>query len=285
MIIDCHVHLLPAQVRKDRTRFCHRDAAFNALYCSEKSRLASEEDIIGYLDESAIDKAVVFGFPWEDHDIVRRNNAEVWDFHHRYPDRIIPFACLSCEGGDRAYREAERTIGKGFAGIGELAVYSYGWTRDHFQSLAPVVELARRAKVPVLVHVNEPVGHDYPGKIGVDFLALVDLIKSNPSVNFILAHFGGGIFVYGLMPEIGRVLARTYVDTAAQPFVYHARVYDIAVRIMGADKVLFGSDYPLLPLSRYVKEFEKEGLDGELRTRILGENAAELLGTGGLGNR
>lgn len=277
MIIDCHVHLLPKRVQQDRSPFCESDPAFGVLYRSEKAKLASESDIIQYLDTAGIDRAVVFGFPWEDHEVVALNNDEVWDFHQRFPDRIIPFACLSPRGGDEATREAEQRIKCGFAGIGELAVYQGGWNPDALQSLSPVLELADRAGVPVMIHVNEPVGHGYAGKIAVDFAALLDMIEAHPGVDFILAHFGGGVFVYGLMPEIRNVLSRTYLDTAAAPFLYDPRIYDIACRIMGPGKILFGSDYPLLGMSRYLKDLERTEIEQSVREAILGGNTERLL--------
>jgi predicted TIM-barrel fold metal-dependent hydrolase len=173
--------------------------------------------------------------------------------------------------------ETERTLKAGFAGIGELAMYHGGWTLADFEALSPSLELAESAGVPVVIHVNEPVGHHYPGKIPVDFRGLVRIIKANPDVTFILAHFGGGIFIYGLMPEIGRIFARTYVDTAASPFLYDAKVFQIACQIMGPNKVLFGSDYPLLPLSRYIKQLDASGINGSLRNAILGENVLEII--------
>ena len=276
MIIDCHVHLLPREVRTDRTSFCRSDLSFGAVYASEKARMTSENEIIEYLDRSYIDKAVVFGFPWEDHDLVAENNDAVWSFSQRWPDRVIPFAVLSPKGGEKAHRETERTLSAGFAGLGELATYHSGWDREAFEELGPSLELARAYGVPVLIHVNEPVGHNYPGKASVDFQALLGVIEANPDVDFILSHFGGGVFIYALMPEIGSVLARTYLDTAASPFLYDSRIFDIACRVMGSRRILFGSDYPLLPLSRYVKDLDQSGLDDELKAAILGENAVRL---------
>lgn len=277
MIVDCHVHLLPCKVQEDRTPYCQHDRAFAVLYSSEKARIASEEEIIQYLDSSGIDRAVVFGFPWENHDLVSRNNDEIWEFHRKYPDRIIPFAVLSTSGGDEAYREAARTLAGGFAGLGELAMYHGGWNLADFEALSPCLDLADQHKVPVIIHVNEPVGHDYPGKIPVDFSGLLHIIEANPDVDFILAHFGGGVFFYALMPEVGSILARTYLDTAASPFLYDCKVFEVASRIMGQDKILFGSDYPLLPLSRYTKEFDKAGIDSGLRAAILGGNFMKIL--------
>jgi uncharacterized protein len=276
MIIDCHVHLMPERVRKDREPFCASDLAFDTLYRSEKAKLASESDIIDYLDRSGIDKAIVFGFPWSDHELIRVNNDEVWDFHQRQPGRIIPFAVLSSEGKDSASREAERTLQGGFAGLGELAVYDGGWTSAGFASLGPAFALAASAHAPVMVHVNEPVGHEYPGKVHVDFSALLETIRAHPDLDFILAHFGGGVFVYGLMPEIHGVLSRTYLDTAASPFLYDTRIYDVVSRIMGPEKILFGSDYPLLPLSRYLRDLDQAALEDPVRAGILGGNIQKL---------
>jgi uncharacterized protein len=277
MIIDSHVHLLPKNVRSDRNCFCDTDPAFCALYSSEKAKLASEQDIISYLDDSCIDQAVVFGFPWEDHNQVSRNNDEIWDFHSKYPDRIIPFAVLSTLGGDKAHKETERTLKAGFYGIGELAMYHGGWSLADFEALSPSLELAELAEAPVIIHVNEPVGHDYPGKIPVDFRGLLRLIKANPDVDFILAHFGGGVFIYKLMPEIEKIMARTYIDTAASPYLYDPKVFEIACRTIGFDKILFGSDYPLLPLSRYIKQMKAAQLEPKFEAAILGENASGLL--------
>jgi uncharacterized protein len=276
MIIDCHIHLLPRQVREDRISFCRNDSAFGIVYASKMARMVSEKEIIEYLDRSQIDKAVVFGFPWEDHDLVTENNDAVWSFYQRWPDRVIPFAVLSANGGEKAHRETERTLSAGFAGIGELAVYHRGWSRESLEDLGPSLELARSYGVPVLIHVNEPVGHYYPGKILVDFQGLLGVIEANPHVDFILAHFGGGVFIYALMPEIGRSLARTYLDTSACPFLYDSRIFDIASRVLEPQRILFGSDYPLLPLSRYLKEMDRAGLDNGLKAAILGENAAKL---------
>jgi predicted TIM-barrel fold metal-dependent hydrolase len=277
MIMDCHIHLLPGEVRLDRTMYVHSDAAFGSLYSSPKARLASEEDIISYMDDSGIEKAVVFGFPWESHDLISKNNDEVWEFAQRNPARIYPFAVLSPEVGDRAYRETERIVSAGFAGIGELAMYHGGWSAAGFEALSPCLEMAGSAGIPVMLHVNEPVGHEYPGKISVDFQGLLQLIGANPEVTFILAHFGGGIFVYGLMPEVAGVLARTYVDTAASPYLYDARVYDVATKVLGQDKILFGSDFPLLAVARYLKHIEQSGIGKDAQKAILGENLARLL--------
>jgi hypothetical protein len=268
---------MPKRVRTDRSPYCLNDPSFGSVYASPKARLASDEDILNYLDEHQIDKAVVFGFPWEDIDLIRMNNDEVLDFHARHPDRIIPFAVLPPYPGEQFHREAERAVTAGFFGLGELAKYATGWSASDFHAMRPTLDLAADARCPILIHVNEPVGHKYQGKIEIDFQALLSMIEHHPDNDFILAHWGGGLFFYALMPEVGRVLRRTYFDTAASPFLYSPDIVPVAVRIVGPGKIAFGSDFPLLTMKRYRRHFEESGIDEETTKLILGDTIGTLL--------
>jgi predicted TIM-barrel fold metal-dependent hydrolase len=68
-----------------------------------------------------------------------------------------------------------------------------------------------------------------------------------------------------------------YYDTAASPFLYDSRIYRYAKDLVGMDKVLLGTDYPLLKPQRYRREMAEAGLDREDVNRICGLNAARLL--------
>jgi predicted TIM-barrel fold metal-dependent hydrolase len=69
-----------------------------------------------------------------------------------------------------------------------------------------------------------------------------------------------------------------YYDTAAAPFLYDSRVYRAAKALGLCEKILFGSDFPLLPPSRYLSALEESGLCPEEKQLILGGNASKLLG-------
>ncbi|MFH0960628.1 MAG: amidohydrolase family protein [Pseudomonadota bacterium] len=277
MIIDCHTHLLPRQVMADRTEFVQKDKAFGSLFSSTKAKIASQDEMLAYLDKTGIDKAIVFGFPWEDYELAAQNNDEIWDFHERYPNRILPFATFSILEPELAHKECSRTLSGGFFGLGELAMYRNGWGSTDFESLRTCLELAQHHRAPVMIHVNEPVGHDYPGKIFVDLKGLLRTIADFQQIDFILAHFGGGFFIYSLMPEIGRSMKRVYVDTAAAPFLYDSRIFSVAVQSLGEDKVLWGSDFPLLGFERYQMMLDQANVKGNLRAKILGGNVEEIL--------
>ncbi len=277
MIIDCHTHLLPRRVKTDRTECVMKDKAFGALFSSAKAKIASPEEILTYLDNSGVDKAVVFGFPWEDYETAAQNNDEIWDFHEKYPDRIIPFATFSMLDPGLAHKECSRALSGGFAGVGELAMYRNGWAAADLEALRPCLGIAEHLRVPVMIHVNEPVGHDYPGKIFVDLKALFKTVADFQEIDFILAHFGGGFFIYSLMPEIGTQMKRVYIDTAAAPFLYDSRIFSVAVQSLGEDKVLLGTDFPLLGFARYELMLDQANIHGYLRTKILGGNVQAIL--------
>jgi hypothetical protein len=80
-----------------------------------------------------------------------------------------------------------------------------------------------------------------------------------------------------MMPEVAKEVARVYYDTAASPFLYSRRVYDMVSRIVGPEKILFGSDFPLISPKRYFAEIEQSGLSEEDRRKILGLNLLKLL--------
>jgi predicted TIM-barrel fold metal-dependent hydrolase len=69
-----------------------------------------------------------------------------------------------------------------------------------------------------------------------------------------------------------------YFDTAATPFLYSESVYEFAARFLGAERLLMGSDFPLIQQLRQRQAIEKAGISEADRDLILGGNARRLLG-------
>ncbi|MEE8414180.1 MAG: amidohydrolase family protein, partial [Dehalococcoidales bacterium] len=93
----------------------------------------------------------------------------------------------------------------------------------------------------------------------------------------VCAHWGGGLPFYALMPEVKKAMSNVFFDTAASPFLYNPQVYRQVIQLVGADKVLFGSDYPLLAQSRLLGEINSLDLPEEIKNLILSGNARKLL--------
>ena len=80
------------------------------------------------------------------------------------------------------------------------------------------------------------------------------------------------------MPEIHKITGNVFYDTAASPFLYHHKIYQVALNIVGEERILFGSDYPLLSPNRYFKEMEASIPSEAARKKITGDNARSLFG-------
>ena len=277
MIIDAHTHLFPEEIRRNRQAFCRQDEGFQLIYGDPKARMASLEDLLQAMDRDNVDRSVVCGFPWKDPGLCRAGNDYLLHCRRQHPDRIIPFACLPIHSIRQAHRELERVLSQGMRGIGELAFYEQGISASDIRHLACVVKPLSGLEIPFLLHANEPVGHKYPGKSLKTLQPIYQLLLLIPQVNVILAHWGGGFFFYELMPEVAQVARRVFYDTAASPFLYRPEVYSLAVKIIGPDRILFGSDFPLICPGRYFRELAGTGLADQTQRKIKGRNARYLL--------
>ena len=278
MIVDFHTHIFPGFFRKERDRFFLEEPAFESLYRSPKSTLVGCEELLRTMDEEGVDRSVIFGFPWENEAYFRRHNDYIIESIQRYPGRLIGFCCFSIHALHGA-EEAARCLAAGLSGVGELAVYESGLSEKAVSGLADVMDVCLQRDVPVMLHTNEPVGHQYAGKTEMTLRQLYQLIKAYPSNRIVLAHWGGGLFFYALMKkEVGDLLTHVWFDTAASPYLYKPDIYRVAGDIIGEQKILFGSDYPLLKPGRYFGEMASVKLSTSAVKRICGENAARLLG-------
>lgn len=277
MVIDSHTHIFPPAIVRGRERFFPEEPEFRLLYAPPRSKLATAEDLLEAMDGNGVDRSVVFGFPWRSSETLARHNDYVLESAAKYPNRLIALSCLDLLS-ENCPAQAENFVRQGVSGFGELAVYAGGsGLASAVQNFGHVADLCRKAGLVLLVHANEPVGHSYPGKapFGLDFY--YSAAKAAAGVKLILAHWGGGLFFFELLKrEAPDVLARVYYDTAASPYLYRNEIYPTAARIVGCERILFGSDYPLLSPKRYFDEIESSGLSDSQIRAVLGENAAAL---------
>jgi predicted TIM-barrel fold metal-dependent hydrolase len=277
MIIDFHSHIFFRHIRQNREAYFDSEPEFAALYTSPRSKLVGAKALIRSMDEDGVDKTVVFGFPWRNLERYKKHNDYVMSAVDKYPGRLIGFGSFDLFS-PQANQETERCLDHGLCGIGEIAFYNSGIDAAALAQLQPVLSICLQKKVPVLIHTNEPVGHAYPGKTPINLAQIYGLIKRFPKNTIVLAHWGGGLFFYNVMKkEVKEHLINVYYDTAASPFVYDPAIYRLAIQTVGIDKILFGSDFPLLKPSRYFEELSIAGLTQEEIAAIGGENAAKLL--------
>jgi len=277
MIIDCHTHIFPESVRTDREAFCQKDEGFSSIYSDPKARMSGARELIASMDEAGVSQSVICGFPWKSLDLCHLHNEYLFESASEYPNRLIVFPSIPFSDPDGSGRELEWASKCGARGIGEIGFYQREMTSENIHRIAPVLSLMEAQGMPLLLHTNETLGHSYPGKGQTPLERFYDLIHLFPRLPVILAHWGGGLPFYELMPEVAKVMANVYYDTAASPFVFSSRIYAIVSEIVGAGKILFGSDFPLLSPRRYFRELDESRLSEGDRQKILGLNIAALL--------
>ncbi len=276
MIVDVHTHIFPPDICKQRERYCQRDAWFKELYSNERARLVSAEDLIAEMDVSGVDVSVTFSFGWKDASLIEETNSYVIDAIRRYPTRLRGMAVSLPRIGQRAVYELERCAQAGMVGLGELMPHGQDYRLSDIALLTPLIEVVRRYNLVVLSHCSEPIGHLYPGKGDVSVQDIVVFLTAFPDIRFIAAHWGGGLPFYALMPEIQRITANVWYDTAATIYLYQDKIFPIVEKLVGADRILFASDYGLLSQKRIISHIRQSGLSEEQTAKVLGGNAQQL---------
>ena len=278
MIIDCHCHVLPPEFLGRRANLLAQDATFSALFSKPGSAMAGVTDLMQAMDRDGISRSVIMGIGWVGQDLARESNDYMIESALAHGGRLSAFCSLNPAWGDAAVTELERCAKDGAVGIGELHADSQEFDIMDRARMAPVMDAARNLSLPVLVHASEPVGHQYPGKGETTPGKLYRFIENFPDNVIVCAHWGGGLPFYALMPEVPEVIKNVYFDTAVSPFLYRPQVVRTVVDLIGPDKILFGTDFPLIQPKRLLRYVEEAGLEQAAHDAILGGNAARLLG-------
>lgn len=276
MIIDFHTHVYPEEVRSRREEFLERETWFGTLYANPRHKLASAEEVIASMEAAGVDRTVVLGFPWRDGGLCREHNDYIIDAARRYPDKLIGFGIAQpLDAGDA--KELDRCLSGGLMGMGELGPDSQRYDVEARWVLADAVEVLLHHDRPLLTHSSEPLGHDYAGKGTITPPRLLKLASNFPELKIVMAHWGGGLPFYELMPEVRETLRNVYYDSAASTYLYSFDIFPIAAQLVGNGRILWGTDFPLLSQSKFLKRVRASGLSEEQLSGVLGGNAARLL--------
>jgi len=273
--IDFHVHVTPPDVIAEWRKYAEKEPYFSLLSQSKNNKFATAEDVIAVLEkDGTFDRAVIFGFAFRDIGLCRYVNDYVIEKVRQYPKLTGFMVVPPCDA--QAAKEIERCHNAGLKGVGELFPAGQDFDPANEKDTMAVTGTCVELGLPLLLHANEPVGHYYSGKTEVNLRQLEKFVENNPSLKIVLAHFGGGLLFYESMNEVREKFRNVYYDTAAFPFLYNSRIFSVIKSLDLCEKILFGSDFPLLPHSRYLPALNE--LTPEEKNLILGENAQKLLG-------
>ena len=288
-IVDCHVHLFPPEAAADPKKWAGERGeqrwATMVAPRPDGRRIqgwATADELIRDMDAAGIAKAVVQGWYWERHETCVAHNRFIRKCVSAHPGRLYASASFHPAGGDAALDDLKRARDAGFVGIGELCpeAQGYGHQDPAFES---ALAFAAECGWPVTFHVTDPAARDYPGRVATPLQTIVKFVGAHPEVRFILAHWGGLLPFFEINAGVARSLANASYDTAASPLIYRDGITEAVVSVIGTRKILFGSDYPILPRGAATPTFEpfldvvrRAGVNDEARETILGGNARSL---------
>jgi predicted TIM-barrel fold metal-dependent hydrolase len=289
-IIDCHIHMYPPELFANPVAW---GMARHEAWWTESVAPAKRATIQGWadmprlladMDRAGIERCVMLGWYWEHQLTCDEQNGWFIEWVRQHPDRLSAFAAVQPAAGQPAMVALERALDAGLCGIGEILPQAQGFTFDdpYWHRL---VEIAVERDLPINLHVTDPLTISDAVTMPTPLLNYLRLAQQCPAAKFIFAHWGGGIPFYELNPRVRPYLKNVWYDTAASPLLYDARIFRQIIDLIGADRILFGSDYPLLlyprktrepAFDRFLEEIANAGLTEEEMKKILGGNFHRL---------
>jgi aminocarboxymuconate-semialdehyde decarboxylase len=305
MIIDCHAHLMPKRwfhPKSPKTIF-DLDGLFR-----EQDEAGVDITVFGNNWIRSPDGA-------EPLEVVREFNDHAAELTAKYPNRLLGLACSVPFDDDQILKETERAV-KSYKLKGIMINTSVNGEYLDSPRAASFFQLVSALDVPLFVHPPKfTIGNEkmemfrLPEMLGRPFdttLSLTRFIFTGgferfPKLKMVCAHVGGALpmlpgrygFGYELRDDMSfgpwepDVMTRPpasyfkqlYFDTVC----YHPPAVQCAIDTIGVDQVVFGSDSPPvpIPLKRAVDVVYALKVSDEDKRKILGQNAAKLLGLAG----
>ena len=276
-VIDIHVHpwTLDFMEKNECIKF-----AINFFHIPKENLPKSIDDLVSDMNESGVDRSVILG---QDMRSVYRQefrnytlpNKVLADLVGKYPDRFIAFGAVDPHKEDALKELAVLAKDYGFKGIkmhcDALGIY------PNDKILYPIYEKCVEYGLVVLHHT----GTTGLGYCKIKFghpVDLDDVAQDFPDLKIICAHFG-----WPWMEECFAVATRNpnvYIDISGWLARYFPPLLITYMNGLLKDKMLFGTDYPMIRTPLWMMEFNefcRPKLKEGVAEKILGVNAKNLL--------
>jgi aminocarboxymuconate-semialdehyde decarboxylase len=244
---------------------------------------------------------------------IRASNEYLASLRDKHKDRVVAIAVAIPGGGDDHLRELERAVKQDDL-RGVLISSSHRRAYPDDDEAKPFFRLCCDLDIPVFMHppsvgfgeermkefrLASSVGRPFDACLALARLIVKGLFEEFPTIEFVASHLGGGICEiigrmdyayelrdnplilgpYGPPVHITRkpsdYLRMMYFDTVA----YHAPAIECAIKTVGADRLIFGTDSPMLVAlkQRGRAIIDELGLDAADKAKVLGGTARKLL--------
>lgn len=247
LLIDCHGHL-------GRWPLTHMPRT-------------SVDETIQTMDRLGIDKLCLSSFlACFCH--FRRGNDLLAETVGRHPDRLVGQIVVNPNYPDEVLPELQRWENQ--PGMRMLKIHPFCHEYPaHGPGYRDLWQYADDKEMVVLTHTWESDKNCGPA-------LFANIASDNPRVKIILAHAGGTQEGCRQAIRAVREYDNLYLDTATSQL--HVGMIERFVREVGADRLLFGSDVPLLEPAAQLGRIAYARIKEEEKEKILGGNIKRLLG-------
>ncbi len=283
MILDCHVHYFSVDYLQNLDRFVRIKESRDYLKDGISAKLAqldiSEATPRTYFEtvRQQVDQAVLFGLA--DHpEGCRQLNDQVAQLCRAHPDRLFGFGTIPLPDLDMAKEEMVRLKESlNFAGI---KIYP-SLSRLTFKS-EPVKKVLEYAAVLDLIVLTDCSfacwgAPDYFGSDNKFYHLIESLSEVEFRPRIIAAHLGGGLAYFKDLYTWSH--GNNHFDTIwfdLSPF-FPPSMIRAAVEVVSADRLLFGSDFPISSGQKMLNNMDSIDLSEQQKEKILWRNAYHLL--------
>ncbi|MEA3336159.1 MAG: amidohydrolase family protein [Chloroflexota bacterium] len=202
---------------------------------------------------------------------VRQGNDEVFDLIDRHPGFVFGLVYVNPN-----HPETLTILEEGFQHSGVVGIKLWISCRDEYGRLDPVYpvfEFAAARRVPVLCHSFYRTGGNLPGELSPSDIS--HLATRYPAARLVMAHMGGqwlrGVRAIKPYPNVWTDFSggRAYMGSL-----------EFAVRELGADRVVYGSDAFIRAFAPMLAKVAAAELDLAAKRQIVWDNSAALFFSG-----
>jgi len=196
-------------------------------------------------------------------DKIRHNNNTALALRELYGDFYVPGFHIHPDYIDASIAEMDRMQQNGIKLIGELVPYMDGWSDYASDAFSLLLREAGRRNMVVSIHSS-------------DFDQMDAMAEKNKDVILVAAHPGDYHSVLGHIERMKKH-ENYYLDLSGTGLFRHGMLRHVIDEV-GADRILFGSDYPICNPGMFIGGvlFDTLLTDGE-KEKIFSENAKKLL--------
>jgi len=219
----------------------------------------SAKQLVSMMDRNRVHRAVVVPMASN-----QKHNERLLKELKSHLDRLVGFLWVNPRSPEMLRSLKDMGLLAGFRGF-KLRSESDIFRIDNMRLLNPVLEVARGLQKPIFIHSSGEGSFSDPNAIG-------RVAAAFPDVTIIMGHMGGG--TYGAI-RMGRNHPNIILETSGAE---DPRIISEAVRTLGPERVIFGSDSPYCDQREELAKIEALRLSTEQKEMVMGRNAERVVG-------